>query len=1278
MESNGAVQEIPEKRKKRKIADLEAPFLGSANVATISSAISNARVCPNPSRGAADQHKNKKKIIKLKNRKIEDLFVIRNFLPICEEFLVKHHEGIFSNFLQKQDGERKKAKGKAKSSKGKALPAKSLPAKPLLAIAEEPRQDEPDVDRRAVKLEQSGDRTGGRIKEEEPVGIKVKREKSESVECLGEGSESVECLGERSEEGESADDLGEGPTVDSEKGSPTNGAGTNRGAAHPSPPNQHRSHPCKSNHHRNGPGKGNLYRSYVRRTKQSLREMNLPFDRAVLLNVVDKKDSTSKIMKIVNKKKVISAFGDTWENMIEHILSMKQHKNLMKIYDIYDDDKNFYMIMEKLHGKELFSFLVYKKQVKESVCKYILSQIFQAVNYLHHHNIIHRDIKPENLMFRNKKRKDKPYEYNYELVLIDFDTCQFVCPPSGGRLPGVYYPPGAANLRRSLSPSSSTNGTVSDCAKLCRHGEVRKMEQKKGSFFPGQIHKGCSKTFSERSTKQRSGTSNVCNHSGRKQQPRTKSSSGKKHMKLVGTYGYIAPEIIKGYNYSILSDMWSIGIIFYILMTGITPLPMCLMVNYKNTKDIILKKEKKGINFGLLSFNNYPLARDLCEKLLQFDPSKRIPNSVIASNHPWLRYFNMLRRNVSLCTAEREYLAPPPLSQNPLSDAPYVKNKRPRYEDRNNCHVVFPYRMHEQVYQQEHLHPFMPLSNEQRFYYLINQGMRNCYAVGNGVLPHPGLSAPLEGFPYLLRGGNPSGETLPVCGGTLPLCGGTLPLCGDALPLCGDALPLCGDALPLCGDTLPICAEKVFPTARSAENDFEGKTHPVSYHQDRDGGHPPRISHQFGGRHSGGDGEGVAPARHVQKGRRGEEEEEDANDAGDSNDADASNDADEDEIAANAQRRRPFRKKTGNISPKGKERITGAALHESENGNHGSAHRCTLTQQDLHSRDDDYPPNGSYGPTSVHPEDDPPPDCNNFVDLFEHLIENKKRKFTLRGKPFDQLPPLQNPFPMYLVPSDEHLDGADNEIGKLSKRKGHLTTKEKNEEHTRAKNPSEVFSSPSSHSIRVTPQNDPAKTIQIDKEHKRAYDFAPPRHVHLPSGHLSLPHRGGRPNVILLPQPLPPSLLPLVYHHSSELRNNIVLNDKGHLTNSSDDIDGVASNNRHPNMCYANVPASAYDPCQVTNLYETSTSLTDSHEQQLTLQEAHQNGLHSHHHGFNANLARAATATKFPQNVIRSKIPHSAASSMFPQNRDIPPLYLNYRRAYKNSVEMVPTMFRED
>ena len=39
------------------------------------------------------------------------------------------------------------------------------------------------------------------------------------------------------------------------------------------------------------------------------------------------------------------------------------------------------------------------------------------------------------------------------------------------------------------------------------------------------------------------------------------------HRRLVGTYGYLAPEVLKSGCYSCASDLWSVGVILYILMT---------------------------------------------------------------------------------------------------------------------------------------------------------------------------------------------------------------------------------------------------------------------------------------------------------------------------------------------------------------------------------------------------------------------------------------------------------------------------------------------------------------------------------------------------------------------------------------------------------------------------------------------------------------------------------------------------------------------------------------
>ncbi|CAD2103419.1 calcium/calmodulin-dependent protein kinase, putative [Plasmodium vinckei] len=440
--------------------------------------------------------------------------------------------------------------------------------------------------------------------------------------------------------------------------------------------------------------KFNLYQYYAQINKKSLKEIELPFDRAVLLNAIDKQNNTKKIIKIINKKKALSAFGETWEHMIEYILSINQHKNLMKIYDIYDDGKNFYLIMEKLRGKELFTFLVYKKQIKENICKYIMLQILQAVNYLHYHNIIHRDIKPENLMFRNKKRKDKNYEYNYELVLIDYDTCQFIKPQTYLTLfsdNSQHYKKGtpkSEHIKREQKTSTinqipyfcEAKGTTLKSPKTDRHkNEIEQVDKHNETSSEWIMYRKRNLEINEK--KKETEIKTVQNN----ENTNDISSNKSKHVKLVGTYGYIAPEIIKGLNYSISSDIWSIGIILYILITGVTPLPMCLMINYRNTKEILMKKEKKGINFNLLSFNNYPLAKDLCQQFLQFDPTKRIKNTITASYHPWLRFFNISKKNYITNTYRHNNL------YNKLSfysNKIYKCNKYPINHNQNNYNTT--------------------------------------------------------------------------------------------------------------------------------------------------------------------------------------------------------------------------------------------------------------------------------------------------------------------------------------------------------------------------------------------------------------------------------------------------------------------------------------------------------------------------------------------------------------------------------------------------------------
>ena len=105
---------------------------------------------------------------------------------------------------------------------------------------------------------------------------------------------------------------------------------------------------------------------------------------------------------------------------------------------------------------------------------------------------------------------------------------------------------------------------------------------------------------------------------------------GQEENRYVGSSYYMAPEIIKR-KYDEKCDLWSIGVVLYILLTGRPPFD-------GNDDDEIIENVKKGV-FDKWSYP-FPLlseqAKDLIFKLLQYDPKKRI-SAEQALEHPWFK-----------------------------------------------------------------------------------------------------------------------------------------------------------------------------------------------------------------------------------------------------------------------------------------------------------------------------------------------------------------------------------------------------------------------------------------------------------------------------------------------------------------------------------------------------------------------------------------------------------------------------------------------------------------
>ena len=101
---------------------------------------------------------------------------------------------------------------------------------------------------------------------------------------------------------------------------------------------------------------------------------------------------------------------------------------------------------------------------------------------------------------------------------------------------------------------------------------------------------------------------------------------GEKQKEIIGTLCYMAPEVLKE-EYNEKCDLWSCGVIMYILLTGKTPF---IGRDEEQTIEKILCHSYSYNTKLLNKYNRH--TKDLLSKLLEKDPNKRI-NAEEALNH---------------------------------------------------------------------------------------------------------------------------------------------------------------------------------------------------------------------------------------------------------------------------------------------------------------------------------------------------------------------------------------------------------------------------------------------------------------------------------------------------------------------------------------------------------------------------------------------------------------------------------------------------------------------
>lgn len=236
---------------------------------------------------------------------------------------------------------------------------------------------------------------------------------------------------------------------------------------------------------------------------------------SIVKKAVNKKSGEEVAIKIINKRIV------EVEELVKEVAIMKEideHPGVIHLKDVYEDEKNFYIVIDLVTGGELFDKIVELEFYSEKSAAGLMHQIVSVVAYLHNKDIVHRDLKPENLLFEDKTA--------VKLKLCDFGLAEIV-----------------------------TKGTVLQA--------------------------------------------------------------------VVGSPTYMAPEILAGTGYGKQVDMYSIGVIMYILLCGYPPF---------EPEEGIVDLEFPSPEWDGIS----DAAKQLITLLLDKDPNIR-PSSAQMLEHSWVR-----------------------------------------------------------------------------------------------------------------------------------------------------------------------------------------------------------------------------------------------------------------------------------------------------------------------------------------------------------------------------------------------------------------------------------------------------------------------------------------------------------------------------------------------------------------------------------------------------------------------------------------------------------------
>lgn len=94
-------------------------------------------------------------------------------------------------------------------------------------------------------------------------------------------------------------------------------------------------------------------------------------------------------VKIVDRRRLNHALKNELQVEVE-VLDALRHPNVVQLHALYSSNRHYYLVMELLHGPDLFDHLVEAERLSEAEAKQVIVCAAKALSHCHANNVVHR------------------------------------------------------------------------------------------------------------------------------------------------------------------------------------------------------------------------------------------------------------------------------------------------------------------------------------------------------------------------------------------------------------------------------------------------------------------------------------------------------------------------------------------------------------------------------------------------------------------------------------------------------------------------------------------------------------------------------------------------------------------------------------------------------------------------------------------------------------------------------------------------------------------------